>query len=85
MTTAPTTLLTPADLAARLKLTEAQVLDLRRKHNWPCVQFSRKTIRFSVDQANQIVARHAAEPTQPAETVTAIEGQTAASRRRRSA
>jgi hypothetical protein len=80
-----TALLTPADLADRLRLTEHQLHELRRKHSWPCVRFSHKAIRFTPEQAEQIVAQHTdttgPEPVAP----VAIEGQTKASMRRRSA
>lgn len=54
-------LLTPADLAEQLRITERQVLDLRRAHSWPCVRLSRKSIRFTADQADEIVRRHVTE------------------------
>lgn len=78
-------LLTPADVAERMKLTEAQVLTFRRKHNWPCVPLSRKTIRFTEEQVAEIVEKHSAAPTPAPEIPAAFAGQTRGSRRRRSA
>lgn len=78
------TLLTPAQLGERLHLSEDQVLRLRRIHNWPCVQFNRKSVRFTEEQVAQIIDRHAADP-KPAEEISlpAIAGQTKRSARRR--
>ena len=82
-----TTLLTTADLAERLRITEQQAMELRRRHEWPCIVFSRKTIRFTEAQADEIVRRHeqAGEVKVDPAPVSLIEGQTAASKRRRSA
>lgn len=79
-----TGLLTPAEVAERLRISEALVYELRKRHQWPCVLLGRKTIRFTEEQVEQIVARHATTPKAPAPT-SAIKGQTTASARRRSA
>lgn len=50
-----TPLLTPADLAEVLKLPEAKVMELRRKHDWPHVRLGRR-FRFTEAQVEQIVA-----------------------------
>lgn len=72
-------LLTPADLAERLRVTEHQLHELRRKHSWPCVRFSPKVIRFTPEQVEQIIERHTvAEPT-PTSPPPLIPGQTARS------
>lgn len=84
--TADEPLLTPADLGKVLRIPEAQVLDLRRKHDWPHVRLSRKSIRFTAEQVEQIVAQHsAAAPSKTPARVPAIPGQTKGSRARRSA
>ena len=80
-----TNLLTFADLAERMQLTEAQAVALRRKNNWPCVRLGGKTIRFTEEQVDQIIAQHI-DATRPAVTsAPAIAGQTKGSRSRRSA
>lgn len=48
-------LLTPADLAERLRLPEEQVMKLRRRHDWPHVRLGRR-FRFTESQVDQIVA-----------------------------
>lgn len=48
-------LLTPADLAERLRITEAKVMELRRLHDWPHVRLGRR-FRFTVAQVEQIIA-----------------------------
>lgn len=58
-----TKLLTDAALAERLQLLNAggrpdteKLHVLRRRHGWPCVKLSRKDIRFTEQQAEQIIA-----------------------------
>lgn len=58
-----TVLLTDADLAQRLALLNAggrpdveKLHVLRRRHGWPCVKLSRTDVRFTEQQAEQIIA-----------------------------
>lgn len=53
-------LLSPADLAEALGLTEQRVMDLRRHYRWPHVRLGR-TIRFTPEQVEQIIASHSRE------------------------
>lgn len=78
-------LLTPADLADDLGVTVRKVMEWRRVYGWPCVQIGR-VFRFTPEQRDAIIARHAVTPVVPAEETSAvgIGGQTkrSASRRR---
>ena len=75
-------LLTPEDLAERFKLTPKKVLELRKRHDWPCVRLGRR-IRFTEDQIAQIIAAQTVEakPQASASGLTAL----SAARRRHSA
>lgn len=77
-------LLTPAQVGERLNLTAHQVLTLRLRNNWPCVEFNRKSVRFTEEQVAEIIERHTAER-EPEVDLPVIAGQTKGSRRRRSA
>jgi predicted DNA-binding transcriptional regulator AlpA len=82
--TASAQLLTLADVADRFGITESQARDMRLAHGWPCVHLSRKAIRFTEEQVEQIIAAHVKQSkTSPASTPPAITGQTARSKRRR--
>lgn len=51
-----TVLLTDAALAERLAVDVEKLHVLRRRHGWPCVKLSRQDIRFTEQQAEQIIA-----------------------------
>lgn len=74
---------TPAELAEMLNVTEAVVLQWRREHAWPSIKVG-KTIRFSDEHVEQILAKHTVAPKVPAEAVSGIPGQTKRSARRAS-
>ena len=76
-------LLTPADLAEDLRITETQILELRRRHNWPCVRFGHKTIRFTPEQAELIIAQHVTTPAPAPSRLVSVSGQTKRSQSRR--
>lgn len=67
---------TPADLAELLNTSEANVLQWRRQYGWPSLKMG-KTIRFTADHVEQILAKHANRP-QKAETEAPVKlaGQT---------
>jgi len=80
-------LLTPATLAESFGITEKQLLELRRKHDWPCVRLSHKSIRFTPEQAAAIVAQHATsgattDGPAPVTGIAGLLGQTKGSRAR---
>lgn len=67
-----TKLLTDADLAKRLALLNAggrpdveKLHILRRRHGWPCVKLSRYDVRFTEQQAEQIIASRTVAPRKP--------------------
>lgn len=67
---------TPAELAEKLGVTEAKVLEWRRQHAWPSLKIG-KTIRFTAEQVEQIIARHTSTPKHTtAATPILIDGQT---------
>lgn len=75
-------LTTPAELAEILKATEEQVLRWRRDHRWPSFKVG-KTIRFTPEQVEQIIASHSETPERPAVDLDSVlEGQTKRSARR---
>lgn len=80
---------TPSELGQVLGgIPERQVLALRRRHGWPCVQLSRKFIRFTDEHVEQIIAKHSQSGVASGVSMTtpvASSGQTkrSASRRRR--
>lgn len=49
--------LTHADLAERLNMPLSTVIQLRKREGWPHCRFG-KTVRFTEEQAAEIVARH---------------------------
>lgn len=76
-----TPLLSVEDLAERLAAPSVEWVRQRvRDENWPCVRFTRKTVKFTEEQVEQIVARYTTKP----EPVAPDSGQTKASRRRAS-
>lgn len=90
MTSTGEGLLSPEDVAKRLRLDEEgpdagarRVLRLTRERGWPCVRFTNKLIRFTHDDVEEIVRRHHGTTSRPATTV-GLAGQTARSRRRAS-
>lgn len=81
-------LLSPEALADELGITVVQVKELTRTQAWPCVRFSRKTIRYTPEQVEQIVAMHsrsgAADPPEEGAKVAQLRAaQTERSRRHR--
>lgn len=68
-------LLTPADLGERVKIPADRVVRLCRERAWPFVKFGR-TVRFTEEQAAQIVAMQTVLPKPKAAT---SKGQTAKS------
>lgn len=67
-----TALLTDADLARRLALLDvggrpdvAKLHVLRRRYGWPCVKLSRSDVRFTEQQAEQIIASRTKAQRQP--------------------
>lgn len=74
-------LLTAADVADRLGISEEQVQRRTRNEVWPCVRFSRKTIRYRPEHVEAIIAMHEQQPG-PLATSRGIPGQTVRSRRR---
>lgn len=74
---------TPADVAEMLHTSEANVLQWRRQHSWPSVKVG-KTIRFTQEQVEQILAKHTVKPARAVPTTSVIAGQTKRSARRAS-
>lgn len=72
-------LLTPAEVAKRLRITPKKVMELRRVNGWPYVKLGR-SIRFTPQQVEQIIGKQSVTPS--ASTADALPGQTAASARR---
>lgn len=72
---------TPSDLAEMLHTTEANVLHWRRQHGWPSLKVG-KTIRFTAEHVEQILAKHSIKPNRVAPTTSVIAGQTKRSARR---
>lgn len=72
-------LYSPAELAEVFGVSERQLMDWRRSNGWPSVRIGR-TIRFTQDHVDEILARHSQAPAdadgQPA---VAIAGQSKAS------
>lgn len=79
MSTGPFT--TPAELAEMLHVSESTVLEWRRAKRWPSWKVGR-TIRFTPEHVEQIVAQHLVQPTRVEDTPqVAIAGQTSRSAR----
>jgi len=73
---------TPAALAELLDTTEANVLQWRRQYGWPSFKVG-KTIRFTQEHVEQIVAKHSAAPVKADQSpAVVIGGQTKRSARR---
>jgi hypothetical protein len=51
-----TVLLTDVALAERLAIDVEKLHALRRRHGWPCVKLGRYDVRFTEQQAEQIIA-----------------------------
>ena len=77
------TYVTPAALADMLDATEANVLQWRRQYAWPSVKIG-KTIRFTSEQVEQIIAKHSVAPSKSKAAAPVIDGQTRRSARRAS-
>lgn len=71
-------LLTPADLAEKVKATPERIVRLCRERGWPHVRMGR-AVRFTPEQYAQIVAMQTVAPKVKVATPT---GQTAKSARR---
>lgn len=52
------TLLAARDVAERLGITEEQVKRRTSAEKWPCVRFSKRTIRYREEHVEQIIALH---------------------------
>lgn len=78
---------TPADVAEMLHTSEANVLQWRRQYGWPSFKAG-KTIRFTQEHVEQILAKHTVKPTKaeagPEAGPVVIAGQTKRSARRAS-
>ena len=75
-----TALLSAADVAERLGVSENLVKRMTAAEDWPCVRLSKRTIRYRAEHVDQIVAMHESK----SRPVAASSGQTARSRRRAS-
>lgn len=73
-------LFTPEELAAKLKLSVERTKSLARQHDWPCVKFSSKSVRYSPENVAAIIAQHAYTAEVPKRG--GLPGQTALSRAR---
>lgn len=62
-----TVLLTDYQLADRLAIDVEKLHVLRRRHGWPCVKLSRYDVRFTEQQAEQIIASRTVAPRKPKE------------------
>lgn len=51
-------LITPAELAAILRIDESEIEPLRRRHRWAHVKVGRFNVRFTEEQVALIVASH---------------------------
>ncbi|MFJ9387767.1 hypothetical protein ACIRON_03035 [Nocardioides sp. NPDC101246] len=60
-----TVLLTDVALAEQLAIDVEALHVLRRRHKWPCVKFGRYTVRFTEQQAEQIIAACTVSPSKP--------------------
>lgn len=77
--------LTPAELGDKLgDISEEQVLAWRRQYGWPSIKIG-KTIRFTTEHVEQIIARHTSTPKRVEDSpAVVIDGQTKRSARRAS-
>lgn len=71
-------LLTAADVAEVLGISENQVKRRTAADSWPCVRFSARTIRYRAEHVDQIVAMNERKM----RPIAASTGQTTRSRRR---
>lgn len=55
-------LLSPVELASLMKLSTEQVITFTREKDWPHVRFTNKSIRFTPEQVDQIIAAHTVTP-----------------------
>lgn len=55
-------LTTDTDLADKFGITVEELHELRRRHNWPHVRFSRFVVRFTDEHIAQIVATSTVTP-----------------------
>ena len=79
-----TKFLTPEQLGDVLEVTGAQVLEWRRQYRWPSLKIG-KTIRFTPEHVQQIVARHTLTPKRDDDAAGVVfDGQTSRSARRAS-
>lgn len=83
-----TGLLSPEQLADELGVKVEQVKTWTREHDWPCVRFSLKTVRYTPEQVQQIVAMHTEvtgepDPVDDSKVAQLRAAQTARSRRHR--
>lgn len=62
-----TVLLTDVALAERLAIDVEKLHTLRRRHGWPCVKLGRYDVRFTEQQAEQIIAAQTVGPRKPKE------------------
>lgn len=60
-----TVLLTDVTLAERLAIDVEKLHVLRRRHGWPCVKLSRTDVRFTEQQAEQIIASRTVSQRKP--------------------
>lgn len=82
MTAIDDDLLTFDDLAEKLKMSVDKAKRLAHQHDWPRLEFSRKTIRFSPAHVVAILKMHDVEPDRTAGQSLGIDGQTERSRKR---
>lgn len=67
-------LLTPEDLAAEFGIDVDKLHDLRKRRNWPHVRLGRFDIRFTEEQARQIIAAHTVSVSSEADRASKAEG-----------
>lgn len=78
-------LISDAELAERFGITVAKLHELRKRHHWPHVKLGRFEVRFTEDQVEQIVDRHAVTPAAPVPFAEAVAGTSLAGQTKRSA
>lgn len=73
----------PVELAEILGVSEVKVMEWRRTYGWPSIKVGR-TVRFTQEQVEQILASHSVKKSETPEIVPVIaSGQTARSANRR--
>lgn len=60
-----TVLLTDVELAERLSIDVKKLHVLRNRHGWPHVKLGRNDVRFTEQQAEQIIASRTVAPRKP--------------------